>query len=317
MRHEQGEEEHDCEIDDQRSGDPYHGDDLMHNAVALGCEEDEDREEEADQGPRTQILQKGTIIPLRPSDFPNRQPRNDSRAERNAQKHRHARGNRPIRHPAHPLIAAPPSNHLDEENRQRRVKHHLQNRIHRHEDGAILAVPAGEPHPHQHHGNAPRQPDQHQADPQALPVRQERPREREHEQGRHDPVERDGKRNLDPHRPGAQDAVEGFEADFAEDGVHHGEEAEGDGEGDAEEFALLEGGGGGGDEVAEEDADGHGEEDPEGEEAVEEAEGVEGGEFGGGGLGGLFGVVGGEDGEGGGGVGVVLHCDGVGLRCCV
>ena len=92
--------------------------------------------------------------------------------------------------------------------------------------------------------------------------------------------------------------MEGFESDFAEDGVHHYEEADGDGEGDVGEGALLEGGAGVGDEVAEEDADGHCEEDPEGEEAVEEAEGFEGGEFGGGGGGLLFWVGGGGRGDG-------------------
>ena len=79
--------------------------------------------------------------------------------------------------------------------------------------------------------------------------------------------------------------MQGLEADFAEDGVHHDEQADGDGEADADELAALEGGAGGGDEVAEEDADGHGEEDPEDEEAVEEGEASEGRN--GGGFGGM------------------------------
>ena len=51
MRHEQRQEEDDGEIDNEGSGDPHHGDDLVHDAVALGGEEDEDGEEEADEGP--------------------------------------------------------------------------------------------------------------------------------------------------------------------------------------------------------------------------------------------------------------------------
>ena len=70
--------------------------------------------------------------------------------------------------------------------------------------------------------------------------------------------------------------MQGFEAHFAEDGVHHHEEADGDGEADADELAALQGGAGGRDEVPEEDAEGHGEEDPEDEEAVEEGEAFEG-----------------------------------------
>ena len=70
--------------------------------------------------------------------------------------------------------------------------------------------------------------------------------------------------------------MQGFEFDLAEDRVHHDEQAGGYGDGDADEFPALEGGARGGDEGAEEDAGGHCEEDPEGEEAVEEAQGFEG-----------------------------------------
>lgn len=75
-----------------------------------------------------------------------------------------------------------------------------------------------------------------------------------------------------------------------------------------------------GDEIPEEDANSHREEDPKGEEAVEEAEGFESGDFGCVGLGllfrvglggrgdGEFGFGAGEDGDGVGGV--VFHVDG-------
>jgi hypothetical protein len=70
--------------------------------------------------------------------------------------------------------------------------------------------------------------------------------------------------------------VKGFESDFAEDGVHHDEETYCDWEGYTDELASLEGGPGGGDEVSEENADGHGEDYPDYEEAVEEGEAAEG-----------------------------------------
>lgn len=84
--------------------------------------------------------------------------------------------------------------------------------------------------------------------------------------------------------------MEGFELDLAEDGVHHDEESDRfrgvsalggcsrrshgaptNRDGDADEFALLEGRAGVGDEISEDDADSHGEEDPEREEAVEDS----------------------------------------------
>ena len=50
----------------------------------------------------------------------------------------------------------------------------------------------------------------------------------------------------------------------------HDQQADGDGRADAYECAALEGGTGFGYEVGEDDADGHGEEDPDYEEAVED-----------------------------------------------
>lgn len=85
---------------------------------------------------------------------------------------------------------------------------------------------------------------------------------------------------MQPEIPEFQEAGQGLVADFDEDGVHHDEQADGDGDGDADELAFLEGGGGVGLEVAEDDAEGHGEEDPYGEEAVEETELFEGGKGG-------------------------------------
>ena len=70
--------------------------------------------------------------------------------------------------------------------------------------------------------------------------------------------------------------MKGFEADFAEDGVHHDEETYCDWERYADELASLEGGTRGGNEVPEEDADGHGKDYPYYEEAVQEGEAAEG-----------------------------------------
>ena len=337
MRHEQGGEEDDGEIDNERRGHPHHGDDLVHDAVALGREEDEDGEEEADERPRGQVFEENGVVPVRARPFSNRKAGDDGGAEGDAEEDGHARRDGRIRH-IDPVAAAA-ANDGDEKDRQRRIEHHLQHGINRNKHRAVLDIPAREPRPHEHHGDAPRHPDQNQPLPQPLLIRQKGPREREHERGSRDPIDGNRKSDLDPEIPpplllaqgaaaaAAAAAVQGFEADFAQDGVHHDEEAEGDGEGDGGEVPALQRAGRAGDEGAEEDARRDGEEDPEGQEAVEEGEGGEGGGRGGGGGGGgrgglLFGVGGGGDWEGGwggggegdglrGGRGGVLHIGGV------
>lgn len=52
-------------------------------------------------------------------------------------------------------------------------------------------------------------------------------RGRYHEERSDNPVEEDAKEDLDPDFTFAEDVVEGFELDFAEDGVHHHEQANG------------------------------------------------------------------------------------------
>lgn len=48
-----------------------------------------------------------------------------------------------------------------------------------------------------------------------------------HEQRSDDPVQDDAEEDLDPNFAFAENVVEGFELDFAEDGVHHYEQADG------------------------------------------------------------------------------------------
>lgn len=50
---------------------------------------------------------------------------------------------------------------------------------------------------------------------------------RYHDERRDDPVQDDAEEDLDPDFAFAEDVVEGFELDFAEDGVHHDEQANG------------------------------------------------------------------------------------------
>lgn len=87
-----------------------------------------------------------------------------------------------------------------------------------------------------------------------------------------------------PESGGAKQDVQSFKAYFAEDGIHHDEETDGNGEGDADELAALEGWRRGRDELAQDNADGHGKDDPDDEEAVEEGEAAKGRYVGGDGV---------------------------------
>lgn len=78
--------------------------------------------------------------------------------------------------------------HADEENRQRRVQDHLQHRVYSDEEGAVLAIAAGETRPDEHHRDAAREADEDQSVPESGFVGEEGPGEGEHEEGRDDPV---------------------------------------------------------------------------------------------------------------------------------
>lgn len=100
-----------------------------------------------------------------------------------------------------------------------------------------------------------------------------------HEEGCDDPVDKDTEANLLPDLAVRKDPVESLVAHLAQDRVHHDEQANGYRDRHVDELSLLQGRANVRDEVAKDDADGHGEEDPEGEEPVEPAQRVEGRAF--------------------------------------
>lgn len=235
----------------------------MHDAAALGGEEDEDGEEEAEEREGGYVFEEHGIVPFFACEFSENEPGDDGSGEGDTEEDGDAGRDDGVRDLVR-RYGAVVADDADEEHRQRRIQHHLQQRVHGDEKSAVFFVAAREPRPHEHHGNAPRQPDQHDPLSQTALIRQKRPRQSQHQARRDEPVDDDGEGELDADLAGGVGAVEGLEADFAEDGVHHYEEAEGEREGDVGEVAALEGRGCGGDEVGEEDAGGHCEEDPEG-----------------------------------------------------
>lgn len=89
-----------------------------------------------------------------------------------------------------------------------------------------------------------------------------------HKQGSDDPVHNDAKADLLPDFAVREDLVERLIAHFAQDRVHHDEQADGYRNGYVDELSLLQGRTVVRDKIAENDANGHGEEDPESQEPV-------------------------------------------------
>lgn len=97
-----------------------------------------------------------------------------------------------------------------------------------------------------------------------------------HEERRNDPVDDYTEEHLPPDIALGKDLMKTLVPHLAKDRIHHDEEAYSYGHRDADKLALFQCRTCRGHKVAQDDAHGHGEEDPEGEEAVEPAEGLEG-----------------------------------------
>ena len=64
-----GEEEDQGKVEDQRSGDPEDGDDLMDDSMALGGEEDEDGEDQAEERQGVDPFEESRLVPCRVDEF--------------------------------------------------------------------------------------------------------------------------------------------------------------------------------------------------------------------------------------------------------
>lgn len=113
----------------------------MHDLSTLRGEQDQDREQQADQRPRAEPLQKLLVVPLRPDQVAQREACDDRRAEWDPQEHTDALGCYVILQPRDvPLTAED----LDEEDGDWREENHLQHGIDGHKDRAVFSVSAGQ-----------------------------------------------------------------------------------------------------------------------------------------------------------------------------
>jgi hypothetical protein len=171
----QGGEEDDGEVDDERRGDAHHGHDLVHDLLALRGEEHEDREEQADERPGPGPLEEDGVVPGGAGEPAEREAREDRGGEGDAEEDGDGLGDDGVGD-AGGVAAA---DDRDEEDGEGCEEHHLEDRVNGHEDGAVLAVAAGEAGPDEDHGDAAGDADEDQAFAEAGLVWEECPGEGE------------------------------------------------------------------------------------------------------------------------------------------
>lgn len=191
----------------------------MDGAVGLRGEEDEDREEEAEEGDGGEVFEERAVVPgWGGEEGPEREAGEEGGEEGDAEEDGDAGrdggvGDRVRRHHCYRrscgtvvavMMMMAAADDAEEEDGHGRVQGHLQDRVHRHDERAVLDVPAREARPHKHHGDAPRQAHENEPLAQPVPIGQEGPRETEHEERGDDPVQGDGQGELGPDGAGAE-----------------------------------------------------------------------------------------------------------------
>jgi hypothetical protein len=165
----------------------------------------------------------------------------------------------------HALESEHPGQQGDKHKGVHRVEQHLEHRVEGHEAGRVVAVTLGQFVPDDHHGDAAGQSDQDDALHESRLVEQEQDGEEEHEERSDDPVLHQGESQ---DLPVAKDVPQLLVVDLGQRRIHHDDEADGDGDGGGADGGALDGFAYHRPHIARPDADGHGQEDPEGEETV-------------------------------------------------
>lgn len=120
-----------------------------------------------------------------------------------------------------------------------REEDNLEERVKCYENGAVIAVSLGQIRPDQDHGNTSCDANENQSFSKVLPVWEEGPCEADHEERSNDPIQDERYKDLGPEGSFLEEEVESFEADFAEDRVHHYKEADSYWNADTHELPFL------------------------------------------------------------------------------
>ena len=146
--------------------------------------------------------------------------------QRDAQEDEHRPGDLPHRHVDRGLVETEPTRKdLQIEVSEEAVRDDLEHRVERDEHHGGLAVATREVSPDEHHRDATRESDDDQPGAVLGQIRQEHPREGEHQRRADDPVEHE---RSTEHAPIGGDVAEVAIADLGEHRVHHQQQAERD-----------------------------------------------------------------------------------------
>lgn len=172
-----GDGEDNREVNDQRRTHAKNRSNLLDDVSTLGGKEDDDGEDEADQRPGRDEADEVKLVLALPQQRAQTQPCDHGRREWDPQEDGHALSDQSITHDCRVLV----TDDSDVKQRERGEQHDLQDRVERHQDGAIVAVSLGEVGPDEHHGYTPCYADEDESFAEIGPVGQEGPRESAHE----------------------------------------------------------------------------------------------------------------------------------------
>ncbi|MBK7399566.1 MAG: hypothetical protein IPJ34_25730 [Myxococcales bacterium] len=270
LAHEERHREHRDEVDEERQRDAQDVERELHDRLALEREHHHDGEEERDQRERADARHEPGLVPLEALGRDEHAPSEEPRGERDAEIDCDALGDVADADGDHRALQPEPGGEQGrEEPGVHREEEHLEDRVERHETGAVLGVTLREVVPHDHHRDAPGQADEDQPEHVLGLVPEEHDREREHQDRADDPVlhQRQGEDLLV-----AEDEAELLVADLGERRVHHDDEPDRDGHRGGADAEPREPRRERRHPEAERDPDAHREEDPQRQEAVEETE---------------------------------------------
>lgn len=112
----------------------------MDDLTALAGKKYQDGIEQANKGPRGDILQKDAVVPIAADEPLKRKTRDDSSAQRDSKEHGNADGDCRVRYRDIRLGLA---DDVDEEDSQWCIKDDLQDGVDGHQDRAVLIITAG------------------------------------------------------------------------------------------------------------------------------------------------------------------------------
>lgn len=269
--HEEGDEEHYAEVDEEGDGNAKDVEGEIDDFLSFVGEHEDDGGEEGDEGQWGDFGEKTCFVPCFAFGFDEENAREKSREKGDAEVdgdagENFAKGNVN----GDGLEADEGRENGQKEPRVSGVEEDLGEAIEGDEACGVLGAAFGEVVPDENHGDAAGDTDEDEAGHVAGLIAEEDDRENPHEDGADEPILHEGEAE---DAGVAEDFGELLIADFGERWVHHDDEPDGErdvggAEGDrAEKFLGI-----GEEKFSEDDADCHGEENPEREKSVEEGE---------------------------------------------